>query len=1034
MKPLSKLFFALSSLLAIAIFALVVFVALFDANHYKAQISQLVKQNTGRDLHLKGDIKLSIYPNIALNLGAASLSNAQGFGNVPFATVKSARVAVKLMPLLKKKLVVEQIILEGLQLDLHKKADGRRNWDSWVSHSNSGKDQNQLSNEWLSNLSVAGMNLSNAAIQWRDETTQQNIVIAPFNLRSGVFRPNQPIDIHFDGTLKQQQPALSVTTEVSTTLTVSQNNQYMTLKGTRLKATASGLPVSSVVLSGDIQGTLKQLTIAGLKLHLVGDKSLLPKGNLQLDLAGDTQLDIEQQSINIPAMQLQTTLTDLPHPAALIKATVSGHTTMNLQQVHIAGMTLKADLQKVAANQSATQTEIKGDARFDIDKLLLTIKGMAAKAKSTRFLEDKGEANATLTGDLHANLNDMQVDISAMTLATSANNLPKIGNVDTTIAGHLKANMKQQQFALHNANIKANVKSEALSGGHLYAQLSSKNIIANSKKQHFKLQGMTLNATLNGGIVPGGKLIHRSQGNIDVDLTRYKGHAQLKNIRLEMAGATLTGSAKLTRLSPQLTLTGIFKTNPFNLKKVLTVLGVKLPPTSKANVFGNSQASFQLIATPNSAHLRQLTLRMDQSKITGEVAINNFQQPAIKTQLKIDQWVVDDYLAPVNPNVAKKRQPTDKLLPVKMMKTLNFDGSLDIKKLRFDQVDFTHVHANIKAKNGIIDAKPLRFNAYKGNYTGALNINVTNRIPVITMQHQIKKVRSENLLLQFFEDRYVSGGIYLKTNLTTRGNTLATIKKNLNGHADVEFRKGTIRDSKLAKKVSQAIELFEKRKTNAKGQQEVTFTKLGGNWVANNGLFTTDNMQLLAPNFLITGKGAVNLVKNQLDLKLRLRSKNKKSKLFAPLHIHGNFDELKYELELDVLVKSLLQSDLYKKQAQLKQKLLDEKAKRLEQLEARKQKELDKLQAKKEEAQRRLKAEQEKIQQRLQNEQLKMQQRLQDRLKHEQDKLQNQLNDKVKETLGDQANDAVDNVTEEVKKNIEEEAKDKLKDALKGLF
>jgi uncharacterized protein involved in outer membrane biogenesis len=294
------------------------------------------------------------------------------------------------------------------------------------------------------------------------------------------------------------------------------------------------------------------------------------------------------------------------------------------------------------------------------------------------------------------------------------------------------------------------------------------------------------------------------------------------------------------------------------------------------------------------------------------------------------------------------------------------------------------------------------------------------------MQHQIKKMRSENLLLQFFEDRYVSGGIYLKTNLTTRGNTLATIKANLNGRADVEFRKGTIRDSKFAKKVSQAVELFEKRRTNAKGQQEVTFTKLGGDWVANNGLLTTDNMQLVAPHFLMTGKGVINLVKNQLDLKLRLRSKNKKSKLFAPLHIHGNFDQLKYELELDVLVKSLLQSDLYKKQAALKQKLRDEKAKLLEQLEARKQKELENLQAKKEAAQHRLKAEQEKIQQRLQNEQLKMQQRLQDRLKREQDKLQHQLNDKLNDALGDQANDAVENVTEDVK--------DKLKDALKGLF
>lgn len=655
---------------------------------------------------------------------------------------------------------------------------------------------------------------------------------------------------------------------------------------------------------------------------------------------------------------------------------------------------------------------------------------MVANANSARFIENKAQASANLTGDLRANLNDMLVTISAMTLAADAKELPRIGNIDTNMTGNLNANIKQQQFTLQNTNIKTNVKGEALSGGHLYAQISSKNIIANTKKQQFKLQAMKLTATMKGGLVPGGKLQHSSQGNIDVDLSSHKGNAQLKNILLEMAGAKLTGNAKLTRLSPQPMLVGAFKTNQFNLKQLLSVLGITLPPTSKPNVFGNSQASFQLTATPISANLRQLNLRMDQSRITGELAINNFQQPTIKSKLKIDQLVVDDYLAPVNPNVAKKSQPKDKLLPVAMLKALNLNGSVDIKKLRFDQVDLTNVHANINAKNGLINAKPLRFHAYKGNYNGALTINVMGNTPIIHMQHQIQKVRSENLLLQFFQDRYVSGGIYLNTTLNTRGNTLATIKKNINGSAEVEFRKGTIRDSQLAKKVAMAIELFEKKKTNTKGQQEVTFTKLGGDWKASKGIFTTNNMQLLAPQFLITGKGDINIVNNSLDLKLRLKSKNKNSKLFAPLHIHGSFDKLKYELELDVLVKSLLKNDLTKKKAQLKQKLLDEKAKVLEKLEARKQLELQKLQAKKEEAQRRLKAEQEKIKQRLQNEKLKAQQLLQDKLKHEQEKLQNKLQD----ALGDKANDATENVTEDIKNDLEEKAKDKLKDALRGLF
>ncbi|MCK5813472.1 MAG: AsmA family protein [Cocleimonas sp.] len=1061
MKPLSRLFLILSILLVLAVAAIVFFLVTFDANGYKDEISALVKKQTGRDLQLNGDIKLSVYPDIALNLGLATFSNATGFGNTPFATVKSAKVGVQLMPLLKKKLVVEKIILDDLQLDLYKKADGSTNWDSFSAHSEESTPQNELISDLFKNLSVAGVELNNAKIHWRDDGAKQDILIAPLNLSTGAFRPEKPIAVNLNGTLQQKSPALSASVNLSTRLTLTQNNQYFTLKETRLKAIASGLPLSNLELSGDITGTLKQLNIAGLTLHIVSDKTLLPNGRLELNLAGDTQLNIEQQSLQIPSINLQATISDLPTAGAIIKANITGNTRANLKnkQLQIAGMTVHAESEQVIAKGSGANMQVNGDAQLDLDKLLLTIKGMEFQMAAIKVLEKAGTATTNIKGNLRADLKNLLIDINTMILKAEAKDLPNIGNIKTDMTGNLSAQLHQQQFTLKNANVKsklngnilsggdlsmllsatnlianirqqqfrltgmklhtvgqklpkigdidthlsgaldakvkqqlfvmqnANIKTkmkgEIVSGGNLYAQLSSKNIAVNLNTQHFKLKGMNLNATLKGGIVPSGQLVHHSKGNIDINLSANKGSAQLNNIVLETAGAKLTGSAKLTKLSPQPMLTGAFKTNQFNLKQVLTSLGIKLPPTSKANAFGHSQASFQLTATPSSANLSNLNLRIDQSKITGNVAISDFKHPAIKTKLTINKLVLSDYLAPVDPKTAQKTNPNDKLLPLQLLKTLNLNGSIDIKKLYFDQLYFTHVQANINAKNGIIDAKPLRFNAFKGKYNGALTINATTNTPVITMSHQIQQVRAENLLLQFFQDRYVSGGIFLNTSLTTRGNTVAIIKQNLTGTASIEFREGTIRDSELAKNVSLAINAFERKKTNRKGKEVITFTNLGGDWKANRGVFRTENMHLLAPHFLIKGTGNINIVSNKVDLKLRLESKKKDSNLFVPLHIHGSLDKLQYELELDVLVKSLLDEELHKKQAQLKQKLLDQKAKTLDKLEARKQNELQKLQDKKEQAEQRLKAEQDKLKQRLQDEQQKVEQMLQNKLQQE---------------------------------------------------
>ena len=202
MKPLKRLFFAISILLVLLITAIVVFIATFDANQYKNQIHQLVKENTGRDLELRGDIQLSIFPNIALNLGEITFSNLPQFDNIPFATVKSAQVGVKLMPLLNKKLVVEKIILNDLQLDLHKKANGSSNWDSFSDSSKTKTSKKKFSDEFLKNLSIAGIELNNATIHWRDDAIQQNLLITPLNLRTGALEPNKAIEVKLDGTLQ----------------------------------------------------------------------------------------------------------------------------------------------------------------------------------------------------------------------------------------------------------------------------------------------------------------------------------------------------------------------------------------------------------------------------------------------------------------------------------------------------------------------------------------------------------------------------------------------------------------------------------------------------------------------------------------------------------------------------------------------------------------------------------------------------------------------------------------------------------------
>ena len=82
-------------ILAILVVVLVLVVAggaaaivmLVDPNDYRGEIETAVRDNTGRELTLGGEIGLSVFPWLGLTLNDARLSNAPGFGDKPFASL-----------------------------------------------------------------------------------------------------------------------------------------------------------------------------------------------------------------------------------------------------------------------------------------------------------------------------------------------------------------------------------------------------------------------------------------------------------------------------------------------------------------------------------------------------------------------------------------------------------------------------------------------------------------------------------------------------------------------------------------------------------------------------------------------------------------------------------------------------------------------------------------------------------------------------------------------------------------------------------
>lgn len=128
-KWLKKLLAGVLVLVVLVVGAGAVFVSVFDANDYKAEISEQVAGAIGREFNIGGDIELSVWPDIGLAVGGVEMPAARGFGKRPFLEVEEARVVVRRLPLLSGEVQVAGVVLKGAHLKLVQNRNGVGNWE-----------------------------------------------------------------------------------------------------------------------------------------------------------------------------------------------------------------------------------------------------------------------------------------------------------------------------------------------------------------------------------------------------------------------------------------------------------------------------------------------------------------------------------------------------------------------------------------------------------------------------------------------------------------------------------------------------------------------------------------------------------------------------------------------------------------------------------------------------------------------------------------------------------------------------------------
>jgi len=283
-RAFKYLFWIVGGFVTVFVLAAVALYVFFDPNDFREEISNSVKNQTGRELTIEGDISLDIFPWLAVEVGKTRLGNAPGFGDEPMASFEKASLSVRLLPvILRQEVVVGTADIESLQLNLETNNSGVSNWEALVS----GESRDESGAALSGGIDINSIKIIDAAISYANSESGASIAIKPLNLSVGRLQDDGSdvplkVALQFD-----VQPAgLGGNLEFDTTLTFD--------------AAAGVLRLRDVALDGTIEGVAAIPTKIGLRtdgVEVATNKSLATLQTVDLTIF-DTHIIAEVEPLS----------------------------------------------------------------------------------------------------------------------------------------------------------------------------------------------------------------------------------------------------------------------------------------------------------------------------------------------------------------------------------------------------------------------------------------------------------------------------------------------------------------------------------------------------------------------------------------------------------------------------------------------------------------------------------------------------------------------------------------------------------------
>lgn len=892
MKALRIVLAVLAGAIVLLLVVAIIAIRSFDLNDYKDEITAFVQERTGRTLTIDENIEFSLFPWFAVETGGVALSDDPDFGDRSFVTVDTLSARVRVWPLLKRRIEVGRVVLDGVNLNLGVDPEGTGNWDSMLRASAPQAPDAEIpapERPIIEALAVEGISLINTRILWHDADGEVTHIARDMTLVTGPVNDDDPVDVSVSLSL------LDVATQASAEI------ELEAVAAIRPQPTLDEIQAAVRVLdSRQEQRASASLSLGSILL----DAGVMRMGPASVSTTlvrppvGPTELELETEfaSLEFNPEDESVVLNGLTARSGGLEArfNVRGETvvsdprvrgTIELQSQSLTDLYNLLELEPPAGLGADVESSLAGVADLDfrlatqaviVDRFVLSALGIDASGSAQRSADQRLTAEVELP----------EFAPSGPLLELIATHVPEGVDLTAITSASLSAVLTYEPALseLEITRFNARLDSAEISGRMMIDDIDAPDAISGT----IAASGLDdrLLGALFGSLIPaelGTTDLGEFRLSTDFDHDTRNATTALDPLEIAAYGLSADGQLNISTAGDSLTLSGRATLDEFSPRELLARFDLPIPATADPTTLRSAVVAASFDTTGANGEFRDIAIELDDSRITGELSVFNFNDPSYRFLLRADRIDVDRYLPPRAD--ADGASETDRVLgdvglASEPLTATVASGSASVGQLTIGGMEFGQFSTEVAFGGGIAAINPVQTELYGGSFSGGLTIDATGESSVVHLMGDAGEITLDPLLSAMLGASYIRGTGNVSLDLTGRGDTINEALQSASGDLSVLLRDGELEGINLGFELCEEVNRRRGLPAPASAPDATAYSVIRASATVAEGIASSSDIFASTGYVELSGRGGIRLVDQWIDNQFQAR-------LTGPIPISG---------------------------------------------------------------------------------------------------------------------------------------------------